>query len=410
MFVPTPPEAAFGRDDVTVVIPVRDRPEQLRRLLLALQGLTCIVVDDASSDPSTTENIARRVGASFIGLTGNVGPAGARNAGLQLATSALVAFIDSDCLPTEEWLAPLLGHFNDPLVAAVAPRIVPVPAEPATTLSGYDAVRSPLDMGDQAGPVRQHSKVSYVPSAALVVRRQVTNEAFFDPALRGGEDVDLVWRLGQAGWDVRYVPDSLVHHDSPGSVPSWLSRRFFYGTTAGPLALRHPGALPPVQTSAWTAGVWALLLVRRPVLAGGVLAASVAVLARRLTGVVHEPLKAAATIACGGTVRSTLPALAGLTRAWSPALCVGLLFGRTRRAAAAALLVPAVRDWFDSGGGLNPVDYSALHVADDVAYGTGVWVGCLRARTLRPLIPRIALRSRTWSVRTLGQQREDGPA
>ena len=39
----------------------------------------------------------------------------------------------------------------------------------------------------------------------------------------------------------------------------------------------------------------------------------------------------------------------------------------------------------------------ALHVADDVAYGAGVWVGCARERTLVPLIPRVAWRSRVWS-------------
>ena len=45
----------------------------------------------------------------------------------------------------------------------------------------------------------------------------------------------------------------------------------------------------------------------------------------------------------------------------------------------------------------------AVHVADDVAYGTGVWIGCVRARTLVPLIPRIAWRARVWSKPALQQ-------
>jgi hypothetical protein len=32
-------------------------------------------------------------------------------------------------------------------------------------------------------------------------------------------------------------------------------------------------------------------------------------------------------------------------------------------------------------------------VADDVAYGAGVWWGCIRDRTLGPVVPRVRLRS-----------------
>jgi mycofactocin system glycosyltransferase len=398
---PRPTESSHGPGDVTAVIPIRDRPEQLQGLLARLAGLSCVVVDDASGDPARTEAIARSFGARFIGLSTNVGPSGARNAGLAVVSTALVAFIDSDCQPPTDWLAPLLGHFDDPMVAAVAPRIVPAPIDPPTWLSRYEAVRSSLDRGDQAGLVRQSSPIPYVPSAAIVIRRAVAQGDLFDPGLRGGEDVDLVWRLADAGWDVRYVPTSTVDHGGPVDAGAWLARRTFYGTTAGPLARRHPDALSPLRTSAWSAATWALLLSRRPVSAAVVLATSTAILARRLDRLVDDPVRVASTIAGGGTARSALPALAGLTRAWSPALVVALCFRRTRRAAALALVVPALADWVSNPGHLDPVRYAALHVADDAAYGVGVWRGCLSARTLRPLVPRIVLRARVWSSSSL---------
>jgi hypothetical protein len=231
----------------------------------------------------------------------------------------------------------------------------------------------------------------------------VPNE-LFDATLRGGEDVDLVWRLVQAGWDVRYEPGSTVRHDGPGSVGAWLGRRAFYGTTAGPLARRHPGSLAPLHTSAWTAAVWILAAARKPIPAAGVLAASIVVLARRLGGLVDQPVKVAGQIAGGGTATSALPALGGLTRAWSPALLLGLCWRKTRRAAALALLAPAVADWVDERGELDPARYAAFHVADDLAYGSGVWLGCLRARTLGPVLPRIALKARMWSNPSLRAQ------
>ncbi len=410
MFSPEPLAAGFGPDDVTIVVPVRDRAAQLTRLLDALTGMSCIVVDDGSADAGASKETAERHGARFVGLAVNAGPSAARNAGLALVGTSLVAFVDSDCIPTDGWLGPLLGHFDDPLVAAVAPRIVSAPAQ-RSTLTCYERVRPTLDQGTRPGPVRRGSRISYVPSAALVVRADLaTGPDLFDVTLRGGEDVDLVWRITEAGWNVRYEPASVVTHDGPHDLMSFLSRRAFYGSTAGPLSRRHPGDVPPVEVSGWSLAVWAFALAGRPTLALTTLEASVAVLAGRLTGLVRDPVAIATRIAGGGTARAALPALGGVARAWSPALVAGLAFRRTRRAAALALLLPALNDWVAHRNALDPARYAALHVLDDIAYGAGVWVGCARVRTLAPLVPRIVWRSRTWSSITLRQSLGDRPA
>jgi mycofactocin system glycosyltransferase len=409
--VPHPGGSRFSAADLTVVIPVRDRPEQLRRLLSALKGMRCIVVDDGSSDPvRTREVVVDEAGGTLIPLGRNSGPSVARNTGLAQVATPLVVFIDSDCVPEPGWLEPLLGHFEDPLVAAAAPRVLPMALAPSSPLSRYEAVRSSLDRGASAGLVRPLSRIPYVPSATLMVRRDAVSDELFDPRLRGGEDVDLVWRLVGAGWDVRYEPDSVVRHDGPRSIRSWAGRRAFYGSTAGPLARRHPGALVPLQTSVWTAGVWAFAGARRPFLAASSLGASVWVLARRLKGLVDEPVKVASQIAVGGTAKSALPALGGLARAWSPALVVALLWPRTRRGAALALVVPAVGDWVSDRPDLDLIRYTAFHLADDVAYGSGVWLGSLKARTLAPLLPHIAWRPKVWSGASLRTQLKDPAA
>ena len=251
--------------------------------------------------------------------------------------------------------------------------------------------------------MRPGSPIPFVPGAALLVRSDVTSgPELFDPALRGGEDVDLVWRLGEAGWDVRYVPSSTVAHDGPAALGPFLARQAFYGSTAGPLALRHGEALAPVHTSAWSLAVWGLALARRPVLAQATLGG--------LRGHPRQPPGRTRTRPGGGggphrgraaRRASALPALGNLVRVWSPVLLLGLASRRTRKAAALALLVPVVRDWANDPGTLDPVRYAALHVADDAAYGVGVWAGCARARTVVPLVPRISWRSRVWSSRQL---------
>ena len=410
VYVPQPRADATGfrPGDLTVVVPVRDRPAELEGLLGALGSLRCVVVDDASADPATTKEIAARFGARFVGLETNLGPSAARNAGFAATHTPLVAFVDSDCEPTPGWLDPLLAHFEDPLIGAVAPRVVTkAPTNEASATARYLAVRSPLDLGPNEGLVRRRGPLSYVPSAALIVRAEVSATAdLFDPTLRGGEDVDLVWRLADAGWDVRYVPSSIVQHRSPMSLVTHLERRAFYGTTAGPLALRHPGSLEPMTASAWSVVVWGLAASRRPAAALAVLGTSIALLAYRLRGLVRRPVAMATRIAGGGTARSAAPALASLTRAWSPGLVLALAFRRTRRAAALALLAPALRDYRRQRDrlALDPVRYVALHLADDVAYGTGVWAGCVRSGTIEPLVPRLTWRSRVWSSRSLRQR------
>jgi hypothetical protein len=114
-------------------------------------------------------------------------------------------------------------------------------------------------------------------------------------------------------------------------------------------------------------------------------------------------------IAGGGTFRSARPALSALARTWSPALLLGLLSQRTRRAAALTLVVPALCDWVTDRETLDPLRYVALHVADDLAYGTGVWVGSARCGTVVPLMPRVSWRSRVWSSEALRQGLDDRP-
>jgi len=393
---PVPPPGGPEVDDVTVVVPVRDRPGPLSALLAHLQGLDVLVVDDGSVDPDPTRQVAERSGARCLRLERSRGPGGARDAGLGTVTRDVVVFVDSDCVPEPGWLSTVLAHFQDPKVGAVAPRILSAHRGDPGLLDSYEALRSPLDRGGRGGLVRAGSRIPFVPTATLAVRRAAVGSQCFDPELRGGEDVDLVWRLARAGWDVRYEPSAVIRHHRDDHLVAWCRRRAFYGATAGPLARRHPKALAPVSVNAWTAATWALVLTGHPLLGGAATAGSIAVLSRRMRGVVGSPWPMAARLAGGGTLRAAAPAVASTARAFGPALVMAALHRRTRLVAATWLVAPAVRDWLAAPGRrtVPPLPYIAVHLIDDLAYGCGVWIGCARARTVRPLVPRIVVSSR----------------
>ena len=268
------PQAGPAALSVTVIIPVRDRAAMLDRCLAALGGeYPVVVVDDGSADPRRVAAVVARHGARLYRRESSGGPAAARNAGLAAVGTELVAFLDSDCVPPGGWIDALAAHLADPLVGAAAPRVVtPSPAARPAAAARYAAACGSLDLGGRPARVAPGSRVSYVPTAALLVRRaalggpQASREVF-DPALRYGEDVDLIWRLHNAGWRIRYEPAVRVPHESPPGWLGLLAKRFCYGTSAAPLARRHPANMAPLVLQPWPAGATAALLARRPLLA-----------------------------------------------------------------------------------------------------------------------------------------------
>jgi mycofactocin glycosyltransferase len=402
---PQPPEPARA-PDVTVVIPVYDRVEKLVHCLAALtdDGHPVVLVDDASRDPDAVADAAERFGAKLIVRRVNGGPAAARNTGIHATDTELVAFVDSDCVPPRGWITALAKHFTDPLVAAVAPRVVAV--SPNTWAGRYTRATFGLDLGDTPAAIAPDTRVAWAPTAALVARRSalldVAREGdVLDPTLSvAGEDVDLVWRLSGAGWRLRYDPTIHVGHLEPDAWKGLLHRRFRYGTSAAPLALRHPGKVPPLVLFPWPTATVAAALARRPALAVAAYAGSVLstlrVVRRR-----EQPDPGVARVMLDATyqtwqgvgrygIQYALPVLAataarGGRRRWS------------RRAAVLSLVAgPAVAEWLRNRGGhrdtLDPVRFVLGRLADDVAYGSGVWAGSLRHRTTSALLPQIRWR------------------
>jgi hypothetical protein len=221
---PAPP---LSLSAVTVVIPVRGRVRELGACLASLPpGVEVVVVEDNDPVP--------------------LGPAAARNAGVRQVppTTEAIAFVDSDVVLESDVLQRLSRQLAaDPVLGAVAPRVRSVRDGPRR-IDRYLHARSPLDMGALPACVTPGARVGYVPSTVLLVRAAALSKVGgFDEALRYGEDVDLVWRLLDAGWRVRYDPTVTVRHDEPRTLTRALRRRFAYGTSAGPLSQRHPGKL-----------------------------------------------------------------------------------------------------------------------------------------------------------------------
>lgn len=114
---------------VSVIICTLHRPAFLRKCLEAVASLhpaadEVLVVDNTQGDQET-EGIARSFSARYI-VEPTAGLSYARNRGLAESSSDVVAFIDDDAIPNEDWLGFLLEPFKDSQVAAATGRIVPL--------------------------------------------------------------------------------------------------------------------------------------------------------------------------------------------------------------------------------------------------------------------------------------------
>lgn len=177
------------------------------------------------------------------------GLAGARNSGIAMATSDVVAFIDDDAQAEPQWLARLMGPFADPRVVACGGAVSPTWEErpPPWWPREFDWVVgcSYVGLPSASGPVRN------VIGANMAARRDAAVAAGgfalgigrvgSHPA--GCEETELCIRLLRNRPDARivYEPAARVRHRVPAQRLSWRyfrSRCFAEGVSKALVAGR----------------------------------------------------------------------------------------------------------------------------------------------------------------------------
>lgn len=331
--------------------------------------LEVVVVDDGSQPP---------VPNATVRLVTNGGPGAARNAGLAVINTEFVAFVDADVDvgPDASWLRLLLPHFADPNVAAVAPRIR---SKNVNDIIGrHESTSGALDLGALPAAVAPGTRVSYVPSAALVCRTaDIRAVGGFDEELRTGEDVDLVWRLHANGKTIRYDPSVIVHHEPRTSFEDWWKQRVGYGRSSAELARRHGSDhISPLVSSPWSiAAVLALLANRRRTLGVTGFIAVVCAAAQRLRRRVPDlTFRDATKIVVHGTQHTAVAGARAVRRVWWPILFLLSPFAPSARQLLVLSFLAA---------------RTPMAALDDVAHGVGIWSGSLTTKHFGPLIPRI---------------------
>jgi len=258
---------------VSVVVAGYNGDRTLKACLDALDRLNypdceVILVDDGSTD--TTRQIAlTHSKVRYFRHEKNLGLSVARNTGIAAATGEIVAFTDADCRVDEDWLYYLVGALLAGDFAGMGgPNLLP----PEDSLVAAAVMASP---GGPAHVMLTDRQAEHIPGCNMAFyRKALAQIGGFDPTFyQAGDDVDLCWRLQQAGLKIGFSPAAFVWHHRRSTIAAYLAQQRGYGDAEALLVRKHPECFNSFGGSLWRGRIYAgsglRRLIRAPIIYRG---------------------------------------------------------------------------------------------------------------------------------------------
>jgi glycosyltransferase involved in cell wall biosynthesis len=182
-----------------------------------------VIVVDSSTDDDNTQMVAELQKHSRVVLRlfrkKPEGPGPSRNLGAKEARAPILAFLDSDCQASPQWLREGLRGFTDG-IGIVQGRTIPNPEDRHSVFSRSLEVYQESCFYQTANIF--YRREAFERAGGFIADRKGNSEKW----LVGGEDVDLAWKVKRAGWKSRFIENALVMHVVV-RIPIW---RWFFET------------------------------------------------------------------------------------------------------------------------------------------------------------------------------------
>lgn len=235
---------------VTVVIPARDAATLVEGCLRTVvpqaeaMGAEVVVVDDASTDDTAARSEA--LGARVERSPRPQGPYAARNRGWRARGTDVVVFTDVRSRAHDGWLAASVELLQGSVsivgadVQVVAPPDAGVAARTAAHRQPLRATRSVAD---------RH--LPFVATCSLATTRRVLEAVDGFADVRGGGDVDLCWRVQEAGLGTVAVAEVGMDWEPRTSLRALVGQFHRYGHNTAWLQRRHDSCPEDPVVARW---------------------------------------------------------------------------------------------------------------------------------------------------------------
>jgi glycosyltransferase involved in cell wall biosynthesis len=258
---------------VSIVVASYNGDRTLKACLESLQSLSypnyeVILVDDGSTD--TTRQIAiLHAAVRYIRHETNLGLSVARNTGIAAASGEIVAFTDSDCRADRDWLRHLVADLVGSDFSGIGgPNLLP----PEDSTMAVVVMASP---GGPAHVMLTDRQAEHIPGCNMAFFKSALVEVGgFDPVFRkAGDDVDICWRLQQAGHRLGFSPSAFVWHYRRSTVSDYLKQQRGYGEAEAMLVQKHPEYFNALGGGLWRGRIYTAskfgVLLRTPIIYHG---------------------------------------------------------------------------------------------------------------------------------------------
>jgi len=234
--------------ELTVVIPTYNRLDTLRHVIPALlrQDLRAdeyeVVVADSLSNDGTAEYLAE-IAREYPRVRHLPGPytgrAMARNAGIEAARGSVVMFTDADIIASSDLVSRHLAHHRERTGIAVVGMELQVNSyEDYERLFAHPEQRRPLHPMTR----KTLSWLYFLTGNASVRKSDLDRVGRFDENFTGygHEDLELGYRLQQAGMTIVYDPKAIDYHWHPVPYDEQKGKMSLAGRSTVRFFRKHP--------------------------------------------------------------------------------------------------------------------------------------------------------------------------
>ena len=260
----------------SIIVPVYNRPDEVDELLESLtqqafKDFEVIIVEDGSIKPC--KDVCDKY-ASILDLhyyaKENSGPGQSRNYGAERAQGEYVIILDSDVVLPNGYLQAVDNGINQhpspnthhPIIAFGGPDAAHPSFTPVQKAISYSMTSFFTTGGIRGGGKAKLDKF-YPRSFNMGIRRDVYLQLGGFSKMRFGEDIDFSYRIVEAGYMPRLIPEAWVWHKRRTDFRKFFRQVYNSGIARINLEKRHPGTMKLVHLlpTVFTLGVIGLLLI-----------------------------------------------------------------------------------------------------------------------------------------------------